>query len=99
MKSYQFFKIYKRFHKKRKKTVIQQSMRKEKTEESWIPFYLNGYLMKPLKMAINHFFFNISFCSQDFFFFYFSSSFTAQFLFFDVRMAQEISKGETGNDK
>ena len=38
MKSYQFFKIYKRFHKKREKTVIQQSMRKEKTEKSWILF-------------------------------------------------------------
>ena len=53
--------------------------------------------MKPLKMAINHFFFNRSFCSQDFF--YFASSFTAQFLFFDVRMTQEISKGQIGNDK
>ena len=33
MKSYQFFKIYKRFYKKREKTVIQQSMRKEILEE------------------------------------------------------------------
>ena len=30
MKSYQFFKIYKRFFMKKEKTVIQQSMRKEK---------------------------------------------------------------------
>ena len=52
--------------------------------------------MKPMKIAINHFFFNRSFCSQDF---YFPSSFTAQFLFFDVRMTQEISKGEIGNNK
>ena len=48
MKSYQFFKIYKRFYKKREKTVIQQSMRKEKTEKSWNFFYLKGYFMKPL---------------------------------------------------
>ena len=30
MKPYQFFNIYKRFYKEREKTVIQQSMRKEK---------------------------------------------------------------------
>ena len=30
MKSYQFFKIYERFYKKREKTLIQQSIRKEK---------------------------------------------------------------------
>ena len=30
MKSYQFFKIFKRFYKKGEKTVKQQSMRKEK---------------------------------------------------------------------
>ena len=48
MKSYQFFKICKRFYKKREKTVIQQSMRKEKTEKSWNFFYLKGYFMKPL---------------------------------------------------
>ena len=53
--------------------------------------------MKPLKIAVNHFFFNRSFCSQDFF--YFANSFTAQFLFFDVRMTQENWKGEIGNDK
>ena len=52
MKSYQFFKIYKRFYKKREKTVIQQSMGKEKL--------------------------------------------TKIFLFFDVRITQEISKGKLG---
>ena len=36
MKSYQFFKIYKRFHKKREKTVIQQSMRKEKLRKIFL---------------------------------------------------------------
>ena len=30
MKSYQFFKIYKRFYEKREKIIIQQSMKKEK---------------------------------------------------------------------
>ena len=33
MKFYQFFKIYKRFYKKREKTVIQQSMRKKNWEK------------------------------------------------------------------
>ena len=70
---------------------------KRNTEKSWTLFYLTGYFMKPLKMAINHFFFSRSFCSQDTF--YFASSFTAQLLFFDVRMRQEISKGEIGDDK
>ena len=53
--------------------------------------------MKPLEMAINHFFFNRYFFSQDFF--YFASSFTAQCLFFDVRMTEEASKEEIGNDR
>ena len=34
-----------------------------------------------------------------FFFFYFTSLFAAQFLLFDIRMMQEISKGEVGNGK
>ena len=42
---------------------------KRKTEKSWNLFYLRGHFMKPLKMAINHFFFNRSFCSQDLFLF------------------------------
>ena len=70
---------------------------KRKTKKSFNLFYLKGYFLKPLKMAINHILFDRSFCSQDFF--YFASSFTTQFLFFDVRMTQEISKGEIGNDK
>ena len=32
-------------------------------------------------------------------FFYFASSFAAQFFLFDIRMMQEISKGEEGNIK
>ena len=53
---------------------MQQSMRKknfEKFEKNWILFY--NRLFKPPKMIINHFFF------------YFSSSFSAQFLLFDIR--------------
>ena len=38
MKSYQFFKIYKRFYKEREKTVMQQSMRKEKLRKVGIFF-------------------------------------------------------------
>ena len=38
MKSYQVFKIYKRFYKKRGETVIQQSMRKEKLRKVGICF-------------------------------------------------------------
>ena len=97
MKSSQFFKFYIRFYKKKEKNTHKAVNEKRKTEKSWTFFYLTGYFMKPLKMAINHFFFNRSFCSQDIF--YFTSSFTEQLLFFDVRMTQEISKGEIGNNK
>ena len=79
MKSYQFFKIYKRFYKKREKNNHTAVNEKRKSEKNWNLFYLTGYFVKPLKMTINHFFFNRSFYSQDFF--YFASSFTAQFLF------------------
>ena len=77
MKSYQFFKIYIRFYKKRENTHVAVS--EKKTEKIWTLFYLTGYFMT-LKMAVNHFFFSRSFCSQDSF--YFASLFTAQFLFF-----------------
>ena len=66
MKSYQFFEIYKRFYKKREKTLIQQSMRKEKLRKVGFCF-ITGYFIKPFKMTVNHFFFNRSFCSQVFF--------------------------------
>ena len=66
MKSYQFLKIYKRFYKDREKTLIQQSMRK-KTEKSWTLLY-NRLFYKALKND-NYFFFNKSFCLQDFFLF------------------------------
>ena len=51
MKSYQVFKIYIRFYKKRDAAVNE----KRKPEKIWTSFYLKGYFMT-LKMAINHFF-------------------------------------------
>ena len=42
---------------------------KRKTEKCWTLFYLTDYFMKPLKMAINHFFFNRSFLFTRFFLF------------------------------
>ena len=53
--------------------------------------------MKPLKMAINLFFFKRPFRSQDFFMLQTRSQ--RKFLIFDVGMTQEISKGEIGNEK
>ena len=46
---------------------------------------------------INQFLFNMSFYSQDLY--YFASSLAAQFSFFYIRMMQETSKGKIGNDK
>ena len=94
VKFYQFFKIYKRFDKEREKTLIQQSVRKEKLRKVGLCF-ITGYFIKPFKMT------KIIFLQQVFLltFFYFASSFAAQFLLFDIRMTREISKGETGNSK
>ena len=82
MKSFQFFKICKRFDKKREKTLIQQSMRKEKLRKA-VLCSVTDCFTKPFKRIINHFF-------------YFECSFTVQFLLFEIRMTQEISKGEIG---
>ena len=89
MKSYQFFKICKRFYKKKEKTLVQQSMKK-RTEKSWTLFY-NSYFIKSFKITVNHFFFNRSFCAQGFF--YFASLFAAKFSLFDIRITQEIPEG------
>ena len=57
MKSYQFFKIFKRFYKKReKKTLIQQSTRKEKLRKVELSF-IRGYFLKPFKLTV------VIFCS------------------------------------
>ena len=85
MKSYQFFKICKRFGKEREKTLMQQSVRKEKLRKATLCF-ITGCFIKFFNIIINHFF-----C--------FTSSFPAQFLLFDIRMTQEVSKGEAGNGK
>ena len=85
MKSYQFFKICQRFDKERKKTLVQQSMRKEKLRKVGLCF-ITGCFIKSFNMIINHFF-----C--------FGSSLAAQFLVFDVRMKYQRSKGEVENGK
>ena len=95
MKSYQFSEIYKHFYKKREKMLIQQSMREKKLRKVGLCF-VTVYIIKPLKMSVNHFFFNRFFCSQYFFLFF---SFAEQFTLLDIRMIQEISKGEIGNGK
>ena len=66
IKSYQFFKIYKRFYKKKEKKLIQQSIGK-KTGKVGLCFIACCFI-KLFKIIINHFFLNRSFCSQDFFF-------------------------------
>ena len=83
MEPYQFFKIYKRFDKERKK-LIQQSMRKKKLRKNGL-YFVTGCFIRPFKIII--------------IFFYFGSSFAAQFSLFVIKMTQEISKGEIGNGK
>ena len=48
IKSFQFFKIYKRFDKEREKTIIQQSIRKEKLRKAGLCFR-TGCFINPLK--------------------------------------------------
>ena len=90
MKSYQFFKFYIRFYKKREKNTQTTVNENRKTEKIQTLFYLTDY-PTTLKMAINHLFYSRSFCSQDFI--YFTSSFTTQFLFFDQDEARNIKRG------
>ena len=54
MKSYHFFKICKRFDKEREKTLMQQSMRKEKLRKVGLCF-ITGCFIKSFNMIINHF--------------------------------------------
>ena len=69
MKYFQSYKVYQCVYTKREKIAIQQSMRKQKLSKSYTLFYLASCFMEPLKIAINHIFFNRSFCSQDVFLF------------------------------
>ena len=85
MKSYQFFKICKRFGKEREKTLMQQSVRKEKLRKVGLCF-ITGCFIKSFNMIINHFF-------------VFASSCAARFLLLDIRMTQETSKEGVGNGK
>ena len=85
MKSYHFFKIWKRFDKEREKTLMLQSMRKEKLRKVGLCF-ITSCFVKSFNMIIIYLF-----C--------FGISFAAQFLLFDIRMTQEISEGEVGNGK
>ena len=66
MKSYHIFKIYKRFYKERektlKKTLVQQSMRKENLRKLGLCFR-TGYFMKPFS-SIGLFVHKIYFISQ-----------------------------------
>ena len=55
MKSYQFFKICKRFGKEREKTLMEQAMRKEKLRKVGLCF-IKGCFIKSFNMIINHFF-------------------------------------------
>ena len=61
-------------------------MKKEKLRKVRLICFITCCFIKSFNMMINYFF-----C--------FTGSFAAQFLFFDIRMAQEISKGEVGSDK
>ena len=65
MKSYQFFKICKRFDKEREKTLMQQSMRKEKLRKVGLCF-ITGCFIKSFNMIINHFLFRKLICSPIF---------------------------------
>ena len=70
IKSYQFSKFTNGLIRKEKKTLIQQSMRKEKLRKIGLCFK-TGCLIKPFRMII--------------IFFYLSSSFAVQLSLFDIR--------------
>ena len=55
MKSYQFFKIRKRFDKEEEKTLMQPPMRKEKLKKVELYFITESFV-KSFNMLINHFF-------------------------------------------
>ena len=55
MKFYQFLKIWKDFNKEKEKTLMQQSMRKEKQRKVGLCF-ITGCFIKSFNMIINHFF-------------------------------------------
>ena len=56
MESYQFFKICRHFDRESKKTLVQQSIRKETLRKFELCF-ITDCLIKPFNMVINHFLF------------------------------------------
>ena len=54
MKSYPFSEIYKRLDKERKKTLIQQSMRKKNPRKNGLCF-ITGCFINPFKIKITFF--------------------------------------------
>ena len=80
-----FSKLANAFIRLEKKTLMQQSMRREKLKKVG-PCFITGCFIEFFNMIINQFF-------------GFASSFAAQFLLFDIRLTQEISKGKVGNGK
>ena len=64
-----FSKYINAFIRKEKKQSYSIVKEKRKTEKSWNLFYLKGCFTKPLKLAINHFFFNRPFLFTRFFLF------------------------------
>ena len=85
MKSYLFFKIWNSFDKERVKTLMQQSMRKKILRKVGLCSKA-GCFIKSFNMIINHFLI-LQVHSQP------------NICFFDIRMTQEISKGEFEDDK
>ena len=70
---------------RKEKKHLRSSQWEKKTEKFWTFFY-------------NRLFYKVLWYDNESFF-CFASSFTAQFLLFDIRMTQKISKREEGNDK
>ena len=58
MKSYQIFKIYKRFDKESENTIIEQRIRKEKLRKVELCF-ITVCFIKPIKVIIDQPFFNL----------------------------------------
>ena len=96
MKSYQLFRLCKRFYKEKEKALIQQSMRiVEKLGKVGLFLMIGGFI-KPYKMII---IFSLIGIFVHKIFIFIASSFPAQFLHFEIRMTQEIPKRKTGNVK
>ena len=91
MKSYQLFRLFQRFYKEREQNTHIAVNENRKTGKL---YFTTGCFIKPFKMkiifsSIGLFAPNIFIC--------FASLFAAQFLHFDVRMMEEMSKTEIAN--